>query len=848
MKRLINLYFDYQRHFVSCFLGLVLLGLTSSPALSLEQVGLYDVFETSFTATSSYSNPYLEASITATFAGPSGQTITLDGFWDGGNTWKVRVAPTGVGTWTYTTSSADAGLNGKTGSFESVASTNKGHIRISEKYPHTFEYADGTPFFWLADTNWDWADHLTLFDGTFQMWVDTRTNQGFTLLQGTLYTLDNRNEGGSIFENVGSEHLNVDFFKWVDKRVQYIMEKGLALTFWIDWSECWSAGMSGDKYKRYARYVLSRYTAYNIMLGVMGEYEEISNAGAIRDAGEFIKSIDPYQHPLSTHTVNNTADDFGNDNWIDFHGQQSWTTDVSSYNSAAIRDRAYGKPVVQMEIGYENELGGDVYRKGGWASLVGGAFFTYGQRRIAWDKPANWNTDLHTPGATEMTHVRTFWNPIAWWEMEPDNSLVNGGFCLAKSGQEYIVYLPDGGSVSVNLSAASGSLGVEWFNPRSGLTTSGGTVTGGGSRNFTAQDTNDWILHIGGAPPDPTAPTAPQSLNATATSETQIDLTWQASSDPESGIARYNIYRDGTLIGQSDTNSFANTGLSENRTYTYEISAVNGTGLESPKSTPSSATTLADITPPTIISVMANGDPTQVVVVFSEPVEATSATNILNYVINNDITVSSASFGSDLKTVILTTSAHSEGVSYTLTVNNVADRAPTPNTIASDTQVAYTFVASLIISNLTVGSGMPYEVVEGLSNGSVVYIDRDYTCSDVPAFLVGDATYVKTANNDKNSTGASFITFDVNQNVTIYIAHDNRITTKPSWMASFTDMGDDLVTTDTSFSLFAKVVSAGTVTLGGNEGGGNSMYSVIIVAQGGSPPAAPTGLRIVNSQ
>jgi hypothetical protein len=40
--------------------------------------------------------------------------------------------------------------------------------------------------------------------------------------------------------------------------------------------------------------------------------------------------------------------------------------------------------------------------------------------------------------------------------------------------------------VTVNLSAATGTLTLEWFNPTTGVAVSGGTTTGGASRTFTA--------------------------------------------------------------------------------------------------------------------------------------------------------------------------------------------------------------------------------------------------------------------------------------------------------------------------------------------------------------------------
>jgi hypothetical protein len=111
----------------------------------------------------------------------------------------------------------------------------------------------------------------------------------------------------------------------------------------------------------------------------------------------------------------------------------------------------------------------------------------------------------------------------------------------------------------------------------------------------------------------------------------------------------------------------------------------------------------------------------------------------------------------------------------------------------------------------------------------MVYIDRESIYSTVLTLVKG-ATYIKTANKDKGESKSSFITFDVNQDVTVYVAHDDQITKKPSWLTSFTDTGNDLVTTDTALSIFANNFLAGTITLGGNEGKGNrSMYTVIIV-------------------
>lgn len=54
----------------------------------------------------------------------------------------------------------------------------------------------------------------------------------------------------------------------------------------------------------------------------------------------------------------------------------------------------------------------------------------------------------------------------------------------------------------------------------------------------------------------------------------------------------YNVYRDGDLIAEGvEETRYTDTGLTPNTTYTYEVSAVNEYGLESPRSTPITVTT-----------------------------------------------------------------------------------------------------------------------------------------------------------------------------------------------------------------------------------------------------------------
>lgn len=168
-----------------------------------------------------YEYPYLDVDTSVTFTSPSGKKIKRDAFYDGGNIWRVRFAPTEEGEWTYVTGSSnstDTGLHGRCGKVVCVPYS--GDLEI---YKHGFvqreegkrylSYADGTPFLYIADCGWmSLSSRAPFFDtnkpelGTsvFKTIIDTREKQGyngyrmnfFIGLGGDVYGDGNKNEGG----------------------------------------------------------------------------------------------------------------------------------------------------------------------------------------------------------------------------------------------------------------------------------------------------------------------------------------------------------------------------------------------------------------------------------------------------------------------------------------------------------------------------------------------------------------------------------------------------------------------------------------------------------------------------
>jgi hypothetical protein len=80
----------------------------------------------------------------------------------------------------------------------------------------------------------------------------------------------------------------------------------------------------------------------------------------------------------------------------------------------------------------------------------------------------------------------------------PSKEVASTGYCWAAPGTDYLIYLPAGGSVSVDLSAAKGELAVEWFDPAEGKAVAAGMVRGGDRRKFEVPFPGAAVLYLAG--------------------------------------------------------------------------------------------------------------------------------------------------------------------------------------------------------------------------------------------------------------------------------------------------------------------------------------------------------------
>ncbi|HEV3192406.1 MAG TPA: carbohydrate-binding protein, partial [Polyangiaceae bacterium] len=118
---------------------------------------------------------------------------------------------------------------------------------------------------------------------------------------------------------------------------------------------------------------------------------------------------------------------------------------------------------------------------------------------------------------------------------------------------------------------------------------------------FTAGNQNlDWVNLALASVADTTAPTVPTGLASSNPTNTTITLSWSASTDPDSAVAHYNVYRNGTKVGTPSSASFTDVSLFASTSYNYTVSAVDPTGNTSAQSGVLAASTAADTTAPSV--------------------------------------------------------------------------------------------------------------------------------------------------------------------------------------------------------------------------------------------------------
>jgi chitodextrinase len=142
---------------------------------------------------------------------------------------------------------------------------------------------------------------------------------------------------------------------------------------------------------------------------------------------------------------------------------------------------------------------------------------------------------------------------------------------------------------------------------------SSGTFTFEVSANVTSP--TQYVLNLTYPVPDSqpvgdmTAPSAPFALTASLINSSQVNLTWQSSTD-NVGVTGYTVYRNGITLTTTTTTAYSDVNLSPSTSYTYTVKARDSAGNVSAASNAATVTTPtpSDTTAPNVtISTPVNG-------------------------------------------------------------------------------------------------------------------------------------------------------------------------------------------------------------------------------------------------
>lgn len=524
----------------------------------MEKVQRFGVLEKSFSASGDYSNPYTDIEATAAFSRPDGSEWNIPLFWDGESIWKLRISPDAVGKWSFSISSSDPGLDGNSGEFECIDSALRGGIMSMDGFPYHFQYQDGTPFWFMGDTGWAlYTDNEEKKHDrpAVEEYINTRSQQGFNIIHSMMISEAGwGNSGGDAFNDLESEEINPAYWQEVDERLSYLNEKGITGGLVLAWSDKganpndWREFSSQEARLRYARYIIARYSAFDVYFVVAGEWNaDIRNNPELTEEqirndyieiGEAVKDSDPHNRMIAIHPGGNAnVREFATESWNSFGDYQQTYRPL---HGEALASRKFDKPVINAEYAYylrdmdhdgevdkHNSFDIDTIRHATWDIVMAGGYFVTGFGNTYFGGNRNPGIfDVHAAQndvwEEQVQHVKTLFTELEWWRLAPcDESLTSQVqrsqdgrhqipgkksrlavppettyWALSNGEGQYVIYIR-GLSTQVKLMLgdnAGKSYHIRQFNPRNGQFSHLDIHQDASSISYTPPDQQDWVL------------------------------------------------------------------------------------------------------------------------------------------------------------------------------------------------------------------------------------------------------------------------------------------------------------------------------------------------------------------
>jgi Protein of unknown function (DUF4038)/Putative collagen-binding domain of a collagenase len=272
-----------------------------------------------------------------------------------------------------------------------------------------------------------------------------------------------------------------------------------------------------DKCRAYGQFLGKRYASFDNILWMHGN--DYGDHGPDNDAYTTavalgIRDFDArHIHTVEFWRLSNSLDD---ERWAPLINLNASYTDSLVYIELL---KAYSRPdflptfMVEAIYEFEGATPRNLREQEYWSNLSGATGQLYGNR-YTWQFIDGWKDQLDTPGAVQMSHVTTLFEPRAWYDLVPDqnHTVVTSGFgtfgsgdyvtaARTPDGKSVMAYVPSVRTVTVDMSKLSGTVTARWYDPTVGRFTdiSGSPFANARSHNFTTPGTNaggdgDWVL------------------------------------------------------------------------------------------------------------------------------------------------------------------------------------------------------------------------------------------------------------------------------------------------------------------------------------------------------------------
>lgn len=372
------------------------MGFGDITAASHSSVPLWEVFEFALAGPSS-GNPFTDVHLTAAFA-MGNRTVNVDGFYDGGGVYKVRFMPDTEGQWSYKTSSSEATLDGKAGTFVCSSPLQSAHGPVAVRNTHHFAYADGSPYFPFGTTCYAWVHQS---DDLQRQTLETLRTSPFNKIRMCVFPKSyqyNHNEPQLYpFERSATGvhdfmRPNPAFFAHIEGRIADLRALGIEadLILFHPYDRWGYATMSREQDDLYLRYVLARMSAYRNIWWSMANEWDLMRAKSVQDFDRFFhiaEQHDPVGHLRSVH-YSHTMYDYSRP-WVTHASLQTY-----KFEDAAGWLTAWQKPISFDEVQYEGNLNsrwgnlsGEEMTRRFWLGVIAGCYVTHGETYLDPSQP-----------------------------------------------------------------------------------------------------------------------------------------------------------------------------------------------------------------------------------------------------------------------------------------------------------------------------------------------------------------------------------------------------------------------------------------------------------------------------